>query len=88
MSADQAILEELYKAAERLGAKGEEIRNVPAEKMYAALEALGADRFLLGVVGSWKDCTEDAVVLKLLRAWNRHGKLEFDEVYASTSRRS
>jgi hypothetical protein len=83
---EREILAELQKAAELLGADPDNIRNVPAAEMHDALEALGADRFLLGMVGSWKDTMEDVEVLELLREWNRLGSLQFDEVYATTSR--
>jgi hypothetical protein len=83
---EREIVAELHKVAELLGADPDNIRNVPAAEMYDALEALGADRFLLGIVGSWKDTMEDVEVLELLREWNRLGSLEFDEVDATPSR--
>lgn len=36
-----------------------------------ALEGLGADHQLLGIVGSWGDTLSDADVLEALQAWNR-----------------
>lgn len=76
---------ELRIAAERLDANADDIREMPAE-IYGTLVALGADRFLLGVVGSWRDCMEDSAVLELLREWNRLGQLRFDKIYATTTR--
>lgn len=83
---EREILAELHKAAEVLGADPDEIRDVPAAEMYENLEALGADRFLLGLVGSQGNTLEDSELLELLREFNRLGSLEFDEVYATTSR--
>lgn len=35
-----------------------------------ALEILGADRQLLGIVGSWGDTLSHREILRLLREWN------------------
>jgi hypothetical protein len=83
---EREILAEIHKAAEVLGADPDEIRDVPAAKMYDNLEALGADRFLLGLVGSQGDTLEDSELLELLREWNRLERFQFDEIYATTSR--
>ena len=79
------ILAEIYRAAERLGARSGQLRSLTAAGLYDELEALGADRRLLGVVGSWGDCMTDAEVLSALRQWNATGRLGFDVLYASTS---
>jgi hypothetical protein len=55
MDLNDAILDEMCKAAERLGGDGEEIRALPQARIYDALDDLGADRYLLAVVGSWGD---------------------------------
>src|SRR5256885_131866 len=47
------ILEEICKAAERLGGDGERIRTLSRGRIYDALEDLEADRFVLAIVGSW-----------------------------------
>jgi len=39
-------------------------------QIYCAFEVLGADAYLLGVVGSWGDTIGDEEVLKLLKQWN------------------
>jgi len=39
-------------------------------EIYRAMELLGADRQLLGTVGSWGDTLDDEEVLKLLKHWN------------------
>ena len=36
---------------------------------------MGADEELLAVVGSWGDTLDDAVVLRMLREYNRTGKV-------------
>lgn len=84
MDLQLAILQEIYRAAERLGA-GDRIREIPHHELYSELEALGADRHLLGIVGSWGDCMTEAQVLAMLKAWNVDGRLEFERLYASTS---
>jgi len=76
---------DLGKAAERLGGDRERIRALPRARLYDALEDLGADRYLLGFVGSWGDTMNDGEVLKELRAWNRNGgRFRFDRLIAST----
>jgi hypothetical protein len=83
MDQHNAILDELCKAAERLGGDAEQIRGLPRAQIYDALEDLGADRFLLAFVGSWGDTLDDAQVLASLQRWNR-GELPLDSVTAST----
>jgi len=39
-------------------------------EIYRAFETLGADKQLLGIIGSWGDTLEDAVILDLLKTWN------------------
>lgn len=81
-----AILEELCKAAERLGGDGDRIRALPRAEIYDAFEDLEADRFLLGIVGSWGDTLNDEQVLAGLQRWNR-GEPPFDYGIESTSAR-
>jgi hypothetical protein len=84
--ADEAILDELCKAAERLGADGDRIRALPRAELYDALEDLEADRFLLAIVGSWGDTLSDDQVLAAVQRWNR-GEPPFDYGIESTSSR-
>jgi hypothetical protein len=85
MDQHKAILDEVCKAAERLGGDRERIRALPRARLYDALEDLGADRYLLSFVGSWGDTMNDGEVLKELRAWNRNGgRFRFDRLIAST----
>lgn len=86
MDHPSAILDELCKAAERLGVEGDRIRALPRAEIYDAFEDLEADRFLLGIVGSWGDTLEDDQVLAALQRWNR-GEPPFDYVIESTSAR-
>ena len=83
MDLNEAILDELCKAAERLGGDGEQIRALPRAKIYDALEDLGADRHLLAAAGSWGDTLNDDQVLASLQRWNR-GEPPLDHVIAST----
>lgn len=39
-------------------------------QIYLALERLGAHPHLLGIVNSWGDTLDDAVVLEMLKDWN------------------
>jgi hypothetical protein len=39
-------------------------------EIYHAFETLGAEKHLLGIIGSWGDTQEDGVVLELLKLWN------------------
>lgn len=79
----QAIRDEICRAAELLGADGEEFRAMRPGRIYDALEDLGADTHLLAVVGSWGDTLDDTHVLEQLRRWNR-GKPALDRVIATT----
>jgi hypothetical protein len=39
-------------------------------EIYQAFEKLGANKHLLGIIGSWGDTLDDSGVLKLLKLWN------------------
>ena len=39
-------------------------------EIYRAFETLGAEKHLLGIIGSWGDTLDDDVVLELLKLWN------------------
>jgi len=39
-------------------------------EIYRAFELLGADRELLGTIGSWGDTLDDKEILRLLKEWN------------------
>jgi hypothetical protein len=85
MDQHEAILDELCRAAERMGGDGEQIRALPRAHIYDALEGLGADRHLLAFVGSWGDTMNDGQVLKELKEWNRNGgRFRFDRLIATT----
>ena len=45
-------------------------------EIYRAFEVLGADAYLLGVIGSWGDTIGDEEVLNLLKQWNESGEKE------------
>ena len=55
------------------------VHHVLASELYEALEALGAPRDLLGVIGSWGDGLDDVEVVALLQAWNRHREINFQK---------
>lgn len=40
------------------------------QEIYRAMESLGAQSDLLGIVGSWGDSLPPERVLSMLRAWN------------------
>ena len=85
MDHHKAIRDELARAAERLGADGDEIRGLSRSRLYKVLEDLGADRYLLAFVGSWGNTMSDRQVLKELQEWNRSGgHFRFDRLIAST----
>jgi hypothetical protein len=42
-------------------------------EIYCAFELLGADRELLGTIGSWGDTLDDVEILRLLKEWNADG---------------
>jgi len=86
MDTHGAILDELSRAAERLGGDGERIRALQRDEIYGAMDDLGADRHLLATVGSWGDTLDDDLVLKSLRRWNR-GEPPFDYLIATTGGR-
>ena len=39
-------------------------------EIYRAFELLGANRELLGTIGSWGDTLDDTEILRLLKEWN------------------
>ena len=39
-------------------------------EIYKAFEGLGADKHLLGIIGSWGDTLDDAEILDVLKTWN------------------
>jgi hypothetical protein len=55
------------------------VQHVLASELYEALEALGAPRDLLAVIGSWSDGLDDVEVVALLQAWNRHGEINLQK---------
>src|SRR5262245_57584841 len=79
---EEAIRDEIGRAAERLGGDGLMVRALPQAQIYEALDDLGADGFLLAYVNSWGDSMSDADELEGLRRWNR-GEPPLDRVIAS-----
>lgn len=72
---DARIAEEIYRAAEDLGADPVEMRTVPLARIYNVLEQLGGHPDLLAIVGTWGDGgpwteDDDAATLAQLRDWN------------------
>jgi hypothetical protein len=61
------IIRELQQALDYLGA---DPALADKRDLYQKLEALGADRELLAVFGSWGDTLDDEGVLVLLKEWN------------------
>lgn len=45
-------------------------RGAIKDEIVRALELLGADHGLLGIVGSWGDNLPDSEILKALKQWN------------------
>jgi hypothetical protein len=39
-------------------------------EIYRAFELVGADRELLGTIGSWGDTLDDGEILRLVEEWN------------------
>lgn len=70
---------EILKAVEWLGGSPElltSLRGATKRRLYDALEALNADRELLGAVGSWLDTWTDDEVLSAVREWNGRAAAE------------
>lgn len=70
---DIQIRREIVRALEWLGASPEQVDKLAdgsKRELYAILEALDADRYLLATVGSWIEEDEEFDVLRWLRAWN------------------
>jgi hypothetical protein len=89
---DPEILSEMADALEDHGAppdllrRAREARQLTPDFMaeaYAALEKLGAHRWLLATIGSWRDGMSDAELLEQLTAINA-GTFDFQAI-ASTS---
>src|SRR5690349_21163524 len=73
MSDTDAITAEILTALKWLGATPSllaRLKHADKDRLYDAAEKLGADRSLLGYIGSWRDTMTDADVLDMLRAWN------------------
>ena len=70
---------EILKAVAWLGGSPElltSLRGATKRRLYDALDSLGADRALLGAVGSWLDTWTDDEVLSAVREWNARAALE------------
>jgi hypothetical protein len=64
-----------------VAATGESVRMSPrgtetgiARQIYIALERLGADQELLGIIANWCETLNDAEILSLLRKYNSPDK--------------
>jgi len=79
---EQLIRREIATAIERLGGTPRWLENATPEQLYKLAEQCGAERYLLGVIGSWGDTLSDEEVLDDLRHLNA-GRPLFDEVHAS-----
>jgi hypothetical protein len=66
---NRQIVRELQKSLEYLGADPA-LADLGPGDLYKKLEALGADRELLAIVGSWRDTLDDEEILALLTEWN------------------
>ena len=79
MSYSDAIRAEILEALQWLGASPDLLallKGADKDRLYDAAEKLGADRYLLGDIGSWGDTMEDADVLEMLREWNEGEQAE------------
>jgi len=72
MTTEREIIAELRRSFEYLVNEHHGILGAPLDKdkIYDTLEALGADPYLLGAVGSWGNTIDDDEVLGELRRWN------------------
>ena len=69
---ERAIRLYITKAIELIGAAPDQLAaldGVGKDELYAAAERLGADRFLLAIIGSWGDTLDDEEVIEDLRQW-------------------
>jgi hypothetical protein len=70
---DAGIVAEIEKALRALGGSAVLVDRASAmmpRALYEEMERLGADPYLLAIVGSWGDTLDDAAVLDMLRDWN------------------
>jgi len=73
-----AIQREIATAISRLGGDPAGVNLADPWAVNRVLEFLGADKYLLCTVGSWRDTLPDEQVLKELREWNAGGSLAPD----------
>ena len=76
---EREIRSEIAKAVRELGGSAELVATIEGktkEEMYDAAERLGADRYLLAAMGSWRGTLTDKQVLADLREWNAGGAAE------------
>jgi hypothetical protein len=66
---NRKIIRELRRSLEYVGAEADS-QNLDPSDLYKRLDALGADRELLAIVGSWRDTLDDEEILALLTEWN------------------
>jgi hypothetical protein len=70
---EREIRSEIAKAVRSLGGPARLVATIEGktkDEMYRAAEQLGADRFLLAAIGSWRDTMGDEDALRELRDWN------------------
>lgn len=78
------IMAEIIRAIIRLWGDPKVLPESPRQdQLLDLLRHLGADRYLIGTVASWKDTIDDETALDDLRRLNE-GKSFFDELFAST----
>jgi hypothetical protein len=77
------IMAEIIRAIIRLGGDPKVLPESPRQdQLLDLLRHLGADRYLIGTVASWKDTIDDETALDDLRRLNE-GRSFFDELFAS-----
>lgn len=78
------IMAEIIRAIVRLRGDPKVLPESPRQdQLLDLLRHLGADRYLIGTVASWKDTIDDQTALDDLRRLNE-GRSFFDELFAST----
>jgi hypothetical protein len=70
---EREIPSEIAKTVQSLGGSPELVATIEGktkEQIYRVAERLGADRYQLAAIGSWRDILSDERVLQDLRDWN------------------
>jgi hypothetical protein len=77
----QAIIAEIATAIRNLGGDPATVDLRDTWAVNRVLEFLGADRYLLMTVGSWKDSQDEETTLRELKEWNAGGSLGPDQSF-------